>query len=93
MAAKALGYSNSHLIQIENGASGLSIDSLLALCALYHITPNDVFRAGIAEFQACEDETIFLSSYKSLSYEKKEIALTLISALANQTESIESQGE
>lgn len=80
-AAEAAGCSGRHLIQIEGGTTGMSIDLLLSLCSVYHITPNDAFSAIISNEETHVDEIPLLSAYRSLSESKKKTAYAIMVAL------------
>lgn len=84
-AAEAVGCSLRHIIQIEGGATGLSIDLLLSLCVLYHITPNDVLCVLMPNEPVTRGEAFIISSYRALSDEEKRIAQVLLTALAKDT--------
>ena len=85
-AANTVGCSLRHLIQIEGGTTGLSIDLLLALCSLYQITPNAVL--GIGDQHCPDDEALAISSYRALPEDKKRIARVLLAALAKDAQNV-----
>lgn len=85
-AANTVGCSLRHLIQIEGGTTGLSIDLLLALCSLYQITPNTVL--GVADQQYTNDEALAISSYRTLPEDTKRTARVLLAALAKDSENV-----
>lgn len=80
-AAEAAGCSLRHLVQVERGATGLSIDLLLSLCSVYHITPNDAFGAIIADEETHVDEIPLLSAYRSLRERTKKTARAIMETL------------
>ena len=80
-AAEAAGCSVRHLVQVERGATGLSIDLLLSLCSVYHITPNDAFSTIISDEETHVDEIPLLSAYRSLTEGKKKTARAIMATL------------
>lgn len=52
--AEAAGISASFLGHIERGSRVLSVDTLLRLCAVLHVTPNDLL--GVTAAAAASDE-------------------------------------
>lgn len=90
-AAEAAGCSCRHLVQIEGGTTGLSIDLLLSLCSVYQITPNDAFLAILSDEKADIDEISLLSAYRNLSNHKKKTARTLLTALVREEKEEENE--
>ena len=40
--ASAIGVAPLHIINVENGKKGISLEKLVQICELFHITPSDV---------------------------------------------------
>lgn len=85
-AAEAAGCSLRHLVQVEGGTTGMSIDLLLSLCSVYHITPDNAFSAVIPDRETDTDEVALLSAYRRLSKEQKKTARALVITLAKDLE-------
>lgn len=86
--AEAAGCSHRHIISIEGGTAGISIDLLLTLCALYRITPNDALTAILLgnQKERSGDELRLAVLFRGLSKDKQKVALALLSALAHMEE-------
>ena len=80
-ASELAGCSNRHLVQVEGGTTGLSIDLLLALCSIYHITPNDALKAIAPDSDSDRDEVPLLSAYRKLSKRQRKTACAILTAL------------
>ena len=75
--AELTGLEPRHISQIERGLSKGSIDTLIKLCNIYNITPNDLLSEYI--YFDIEKSNIELAAFYSLSVENQQMILDLIS--------------
>lgn len=81
-AAEAAGCSHRHIISVEGGTTGLSINLLLTLCNIYHITPNDIFHTYLGKQDNIEDTVIIKAILGNLSAKERKRALVLLSTFS-----------
>lgn len=74
--AEYLGLGTRYISDIERNKTKGSIDTLIKLCNIYNITPNDLLSEYI--YFNVETNNIELSAFYSLSKENQQIILDLI---------------
>lgn len=74
--AEYLGLGPRYISDIERNKTKGSIDTLIKLCNIYNITPNDLLSEYI--YFNVETNNIELSAFYSLSKENQQIILDLI---------------
>ena len=75
--AEYLGLGPRYISDIERNKTKGSIDTLIKLCNIYNITPNDLLSEYI--YFAIEKSNIELAAFYSLSVENQQMILDLIS--------------
>lgn len=83
--AEYLGLGPRYISDIERNKTKGSIDTLIKLCNIYNITPNDLLSEYI--YFDIEKSNIELAAFYSLSVENQQMILDLISFF-NQKENI-----
>ena len=74
--AEYLGLGPRYISDIERNKTKGSIDTLIKLCNIYNLTPNDLLNAYI--YFDVETNNIELSAFYSLNKENQQIILDLI---------------
>lgn len=77
MLAEKVGCSVRHIVNVERGAVGLSIETMLKLCAIFHITPNELLFSHAQ--QDYSDIDWVVESLKSMTSEQRKTAVSIIS--------------
>ncbi len=75
--AEAAGLSDRTYADIERGTANMRISTMLQICKVFHITPNDILTENDSE-SACSEEDL-LRKLSLLNSQDKEIALALLS--------------
>lgn len=75
--AEAAGLSDITYADIERGTANMRIGTMLQICKVFHITPNDILTENNSESAYREED--LLQKLSLLNSQEKEIALSLLS--------------
>ncbi len=74
--AEAAGLSDRTYADIERGTANMRIGTMLQICNVFRITPNDILTEGDSECTYSEEE--LLNKFSALQGRDKETALSLL---------------
>lgn len=77
MLSEQVGCSVRHIVNVERGAVGLSIESMLRLCEIFRVTPNELLFPH--ERQDYADIDWVIESLKSMNPEQRKTAVSIVS--------------
>ncbi len=74
--AEAAGLSDRTYADIERGTANMRVGTMLQICNVFRITPNDILTEGDSEYTYSEEE--LLNKLSALQTQDKKTALSLL---------------
>lgn len=81
--AQMINTDTKYISQLECGVCKGSINTLIKLCKVYNVTPNDILYELIKDFDIVDSLDKFNSNFSKLSIKDKELILMIIDNLLN----------